>query len=191
MTSFAKELQTVYNNKRSAIVDNKDVSVDRRNKDILYFFNSQVKDCAKEKMMDRALAGRPTANILDYTPNERFYVGEDNTVFRYTNDEVNYPNYRVADVVMRDLTFRKLLKEFEQELSCAESKIAFSCWKPSPTSCVIEAIWGRNRYHTNAIADNFQMVDRGGRTRGGRSGGRGGGRGGGGRGGDVVAPTDQ
>ena len=121
-------------------------------------------------MMERAMVGRPTANILDYTPQERFYVNDQNVVVRYTNEEVNYPNYRISDVVVRDAGFKQLLKEFEKDLSCDESNVTFSCWKPSTVSCVIEAIWGRNRYHNNISEDTYQVVG----SRSGRGGGRGG-----------------
>lgn len=165
MTSFAKQLQTIYNEKRTALVDNKEINSGRRISDIKTFFESEVKKTACEKMMSRALAGRPTANILDYTPQERFYVNDENVVVRYSNDEVNFPNYRISDIVMRDFSFKGLLKDFEKELSCDENKITFSCWKPSTTSCVIEAIWGRNRYHTSTQSpNNGRGRGRGGRT---------------------------
>lgn len=169
MTSFAKQLQTIYNDKRTVLVDNKETNNGRRVADIKAFFDSEVKKDATDKMMGRALVGRPTANILDYTSQERFYVNNEGVVVRYTNDEVNFPNYRISDIVMRDFSFKALLKEFEKELSCDENKITFSCWKPSTTSCVVEAIWGRNRYHTSSPNDH---------SSGGRGGGRGRGRGG-------------
>jgi hypothetical protein len=185
MVSYAKELQTIYNDKRSELSENKDVSFARRNNDIKVFFETHVKQGAKEKMMARASVGRPTANIIDYSPQERFYVNEENVVIRYSDAEVNYPNYRIHDIVSRDFTFKAMLKEFEGELSCEECKLTFSCWKPSSVTYVIEAIWGRNRYHAvqKMSEDEDAPVirsDRGkaakggrggriGRTRGGRS----------------------
>jgi hypothetical protein len=158
--SFVDELLKVYNEKRT---ENKEVTVDRRNADMTLFFEKEVKAGSREKMMLRANAGRPTANITEYISNERFYVDDNNAIVRYVDTEVSFPNYRIHDVVTRDNGFKNLLLDFEKELG-----IKFSCWKPTSSNCVIEAIWGRNRYHTTTE----------GRGGGGRGGGRGRGRGG-------------
>lgn len=139
--SFADELLKVYNEKRS---ENKEVSVERRTTDIALFFEKEVKAGSKDKMMLRANAGRPTANITEYLSNERFYVDDNNEVVRYVDTEVSYPNYRIHDVVTRDNGFKNMLQDFEKELG-----IKISCWKPTSSTCVIEGIWGRNRYHTS------------------------------------------
>ena len=156
--AFIDELMNVYNEKRT---ENKEVSVERRTTDIALFFESEVKNGSREKMLIRANAGRPTANITEYISNERFYVDDTNKIIRYVDTEVPFPNYRIHDIVTRDNGFKLLLSEFEKELG-----ISISCWKPTSSTCVIEGIWGRNRYHT--------AVD-------GRGSGRGTGRGGRGR----------
>lgn len=138
--SFVDELLKVYNEKRS---ENKEVSVERRTADIALFFKKEVIAGSKDKMMLRANAGRPTANIAEYLSNERFYVDDNNEVVRYVDIEVSYPNYRIHDVVTRDNGFQNMLQDFEKELG-----IKISCWKPTSSTCVIEGIWGRNRYHT-------------------------------------------
>ena len=160
--SFVDELLKVYNEKRT---ETKEVSVERRSSDIVAFFENEVKAGSKEKMMVRANAGRPTANITEYLSNERFYVDSNNKIVRYVDTEVPFPNYRIHDIVTRDTGFKNMLSEFENELG-----IKISCWKPTSTTCVIEGIWGRNRYHTSVDGPH---------TEGG--GARGGARGGGGR----------
>lgn len=137
--SFADELLKVYNEKKS---ENKEVSVERRTNDIVLFFESEIKKDAKDRMMSRAKAGRPTANIMEYLSNERFYVDDASIVNRYVDSEVPFPNYRIHDIVTRENTFKTLLTEFETELG-----IKISCWKPTSNTCVVEGIWGRNRYH--------------------------------------------
>lgn len=137
--SFVNELLKVYNEKRS---ENKEVSVECRTNDIALFFENEVKKGSKEKMMARATVGRPTANITEYLTNERFYVDDDSKVVRYVDMEVSFPNYRIHDVVTRDTGFKKMLMDYENELG-----IKISCWKPTSSTCVIEGIWGRNRYH--------------------------------------------
>lgn len=139
--SFVDELLKVYNEKRS---ENKEVSVERRTADIALFFKKEVIAGSKDKMMLRANAGRPTANIAEYLSNERFYVDDNNEVVRYVDIEVSYPNYRIHDIVTRDNSFKNMLQDFEKELG-----VKISCWKPTSSTCVIEGIWGRNRYHTS------------------------------------------
>lgn len=211
--SFAQELQTVYKVKKAELLENKEEIQARRSHDITLFFETQVREGAKEKMLKRAEAGRPTANILEYQYNERFYVDEHKKVQRYVDQEVNYPNYRIHDVVVRDGVFQKLLKDFEAELSTEENKMYLSRWRPRDTLHVIEAIWGRNRYHgaprtqapeedgfIQVFHDHRNGTGQGqGRGRGrGRGGGRGdfggrggrGGRGRGGRGEDMMHLTE-
>lgn len=149
MTCFAEELIDIYTKKREEILSNKEKedNVSRRANDIILFFEKEIKECAKDKMMSRAKAGRPTANILEYSWNERFYVDESNNVTRYTNGDVNFPNYRINDVVLRDNVFKKLLKNFENEISSISTKVKISCWRPNTTIYVIEAIWGSNKHH--------------------------------------------
>lgn len=139
--SFAEELLKVYNEKRT---ETKEVSVECRAADIALFFEKEVKAGSKEKMMVRANAGRPTANITEYLSNERFYVDENKNIVRYIDSEVSFPNYRIHDVVTRDNGFKNMLSQFEADLG-----IKISCWKPTASTCVIEGIWGRNRYHTS------------------------------------------
>lgn len=147
--SFAQELHTIYKEKKAELLENRDVILARREKDITLFFNKEVKDGATDKMKVRAEAGRPTANILEYQYNERFYVDEESNICRYVDTEVNYPNYRIHDIVMRDKVFNDLLQGYEKDLSTENSKIYFSRWKPRETMHVIEAVWGRNKYHNN------------------------------------------
>jgi hypothetical protein len=155
--TFVDELLKVYNEKRT---ETKEVSVERRTSDIALFFENEVKADSKEKMMIRANAGRPTANITEYLSNERFYVDDNNKIVRYVDTEVAFPNYRIHDIVTRDTGFKNMLSQFEKDLG-----IKISCWKPTSSTCVIEGIWGRNRYHT-------AVEGRG--SGGGRGGGRGG-----------------
>ena len=149
MSSFAQELHTLYKTKKAELQENRESILSRREKDITLFFEKEVKEHAMTKMKARAEAGRPTANILEYQYNERFYVTDDNTICRYIDSEVNYPNYRIYDIVRHDKGFNDLLLAFEKEISNETNKIYFSRWKPRDTMHVIEAIWGRNKYHNN------------------------------------------
>jgi hypothetical protein len=152
--AFVDELLSVYNEKRT---ETKEVSVECRAADIALFFETEVKAGSKEKMMKRATAGRPTANITEYLSNERFYVDENKKVVRYVDTEVSFPNYRIHDIVTRDNGFKNMLMQFEKELG-----IKISCWKPTSSNCVIEGIWGRNRYHNTSV-DGRRSATGGGR----------------------------
>ena len=149
MASFAQELHTLYNEKKAELLGNREVNLARREKDITTFFEQAVKGGALEKMRVRAEAGRPTANILEYQSNERFYVDDSGDVHRFVNMEVNAPNYRIHDIVLRDKVFAELLEGFEKELSSDSNKITFAKWKPKENMHVVEAVWGRNKYHNS------------------------------------------
>ena len=81
MSSFAQELHTLYKTKKAELQVNREAIQPRRESDVMRFFEEEVKQEAMDKMKRRAEAGRPTANILEYLYNERFYINEDNKVF--------------------------------------------------------------------------------------------------------------
>lgn len=149
MASFAQELHSIYNEKKAELLGNREVNLARREKDVTAFFEQVLKEGAMEKMRVRAEAGRPTANILEYQPNERFYVDDAGDVHRFVSMEVNTPNYRIHDIVLRDKVFAELLERFEQEISSESNKITFAKWKPKENMHVVEAVWGRNKYHNS------------------------------------------
>lgn len=177
--SFANELNTIYQAKKAELLEKKEENLERRAKDITRFFEKEIQVQAKERMRARAEQGRPTANILEYQYNERFYVNEDGEIVRFVEKEVGYPNYRIHDVVMRDHNFQVLLDEFEKSVSSEESTIRLVKWRPRDGLHVVEAVWGKNRYH-NAYRTHeprLSVLGRGtGRTFG-RGRGRGRGRG--------------
>lgn len=149
--SFAQELIDIYTQKHADIVANRDTCPNRRNNDITVFFEKEVKESAKNKMLARARLGKPTANILEYSWNERFYIDESGNVQRFTRGDIDFPSYRINDIVMKDRTFKNLLKTFESEISDteAEAKIVITCWRPNIMTYVVEAVWGQSRYHSH------------------------------------------
>lgn len=176
--SFAQELQTIYQAKKAELMEKKDENLERRAKDITVFFQSEIKNHAKERMRVRAEQGRPTANILEYQYNERFFVNDDQAIVRYVAQEVNYPNYLIHDVVMRDRVFGDLLSDFEKDISTSENPIQVIKWRPRDSLHVIETVWGKNRYH-NPIRSSHHVLDEEAPFifKGGRGSGRGSGRG--------------
>ena len=169
--SFANELKNIYQAKKAELLEKKEENLERRAKDITRFFEKEIQEQAKERMRARAEQGRPTANILEYKYNERFYV-QDGEVVRFVEEEVPYPNYRIHDVVMRDHNFQVLLDEFEKSVSSDEAPIRLVKWRPRDGMHVVEAVWGKNRYH-NAYRNNDSRLAVQGR---GMGGGRGTGR---------------
>ena len=145
--SFANDLKNIYQAKKAELLEKKEENLERRAKDITRFFEKEIKDQAKERMQARAEQGRPTANILEYKYNERFYVDEDGEIVRFVEKEVSYPNYRIHDVVMRDHNFQVLLDDFEKTISSEEAPIRLVKWRPRDVLHVVEAVWGKNRYH--------------------------------------------
>lgn len=162
--SFAQEIQSIYQAKKAELMEKKEENMERRAKDITLFFEKAIRDHAKENMRVRAEQGRPTANILEYQYNERFYVNEDNDIVRYVSQEVNCPNYLIHDVVMRDRVFQGLLTDFEREISTEDNPIQIIKWRPRDSLHVIETVWGKNRYHNPTRVNNngFRTVRRGG-----------------------------
>jgi len=134
--SFAKELHTIYQAKKEEL----------REKDVILFFEKEIRVHAKDRMRVRAEQGRPNANILEYQYNERFYVNDGGDIVRLVEKEVDYPNYRIHDVVMRDRVFQSLLEDFEREISMAEPLIKVMKWRPRESLHVIKIVWGKNRY---------------------------------------------
>ena len=173
--SFANELKNIYQAKKAELLEKKEENLERRAKDITRFFEKEIQEQAKERMRARAEQGRPTANILEYKYNERFYV-QDGEVVRFVEEEVPYPNYRIHDVVMRDHNFQVLLDEFEKGVSSDEAPIRLVKWRPRDGMHVVEAVWGKNRYH-NAYRNNDSRLAVQGRGMGGRGVGRSFGRG--------------
>lgn len=178
--SFANELKSIYQSKKAELLEKKEENLERRAKDISHFFEKEIQEQAKERMRSRAEQGRPTANILEYKYNERFYVNEKGEIIRFVDEEVEYPNYRIHDVVMRDHNFQVQLDEFEKSVSSEEAPIRLVKWRPRDGIHVIEAVWGKNRYHNTYRTHEPRMIiqGRGMEGRGtGRSFGRGRGRG--------------
>ena len=170
--SFAQELQSMYSAKKAEFLEKREENLERRAKDITLFFEKEVREFAKDKMRSRAEQGRPTANVLEYQYNERFFVDGD-TIVRFVDKEVQHPNYRIYDIVMNDRVFHSLLTDFEKEISSDDNPIRLMKWRPRETLHVIEAIWGKNRYHkdSNVPRGSFDTTLRG------RGAGRGRGRG--------------
>ncbi|MGA1048788.1 MAG: hypothetical protein ACO3UU_12330 [Minisyncoccia bacterium] len=144
--NFAQELNDMYTSKRAERLENREEIMERRSREIKLFFEKEVLENAKTRMKERAEKGKPTANILEYSQNERFYVDGD-MIVRFVDMEVDRPNYRIHNVVMKDPVFAKLLNDFENEISTDEVPIKFTKWRPRDNLRVIEAVWGKNRYH--------------------------------------------
>ena len=159
--SFANELKNIYQSKKAELLEKKEENLERRAKDITRFFEKEIQDQAKERMRARAEQGRPTANILEYQYNERFYVNEEGEIVRFIENEVSYPNYRIHDVVMRDHNFQVLLDEIEKTVSSEESPIRIVKWRPRDGLHVVEAVWGKNRYHNTYRTQESRIANQG------------------------------
>jgi len=147
MAEFVEKLHNLYKSKKAEQNVNRDEIQKRRLNDITLFFEQLVKADAMDKMLARAQDGCPTANLLEYQYNERFYIDEENKVVRFINEKVNFPNYRIHDIVTHDNVFKTLIKDYQKELLSDDNKITIECWRPKDKLCVIEAVWGKNRYH--------------------------------------------
>ena len=76
MAEFAEKLHNLYKSKKAEQNGNRDEIQKRRLNDITLFFEQLVKADAMDKMLARAQDGCPTANLLEYQYNERFYIDE-------------------------------------------------------------------------------------------------------------------
>ena len=106
-----------------------------------------MKKDAVSKMEIRAEKGFNSANILEYTYAEYFYIDENNEVVR-TPKFVKPPmengkSYRIFEAI-RTTDFKELLDSFQKELG---DGMELAMWWPGGNINVIEAIWGPTKYH--------------------------------------------
>jgi hypothetical protein len=123
-------------------------SSEKKLNDIKIFFEYIKKD-AVEKMNLRADKGYNSANILEYTYAEYFYIDENNEVVRtpkYIKPTTeNAKSYRIFEAI-RTTEFKEMLDGYKKELG-ADDEIDIAIWWPGGNINVIEAIWGPTKYH--------------------------------------------
>ena len=133
-------------------------SYEKKKQDITTFFNYMKKD-AVTKMQARADKGYNSANILEYTYGEYFYIDENNDVVRtpkFVKPTVeNGKAYRIFEAI-RTTDFKELLDEFQKEVG--GDPMEFAMWWPGGNINVIEAIWGPTKYHRKVNMRNTKSV---------------------------------
>ena len=121
-------------------------SPEKKQQDIKVFFD-YIKMDAVEKMQLRADKGYNSANILEYTYAEYFFIDENNEVIRtpkYSKPTTeNAKAYRIFEAI-RTNEFKELLSAYEKELG---EDMELAMWWPGGNINVIEAIWGPTKYH--------------------------------------------
>jgi REP element-mobilizing transposase RayT len=121
-------------------------SSEKKLNDIKVFFDYIKKD-AVNKMQIRAEKGYNSANILEYTYAEYFFIDEKNEVIRtpkYMKPTTeNAKAYRIFEAI-RTNEFKELLDEYKKELG---DEMEIAMWWPGGNINVIEAIWGPTKYH--------------------------------------------
>jgi hypothetical protein len=145
MASFAEQLR----NKSAEVRSNQNGTTnfsEKKKADITTFFN-YMKNDAENKMGVRAEKGYNSANILEYTYAEYFFIDENNEVVRtpkYSKPTTeNGKAYRIFEAI-RTSEFKDLLTEYEKELG---EGMEIAMWWPGGNINVIEAIWGPTKYH--------------------------------------------
>jgi len=128
-------------------------SYEEKKQDITTFFNYMKKD-AVNKMEVRAEKGFNSANILEYTYAEYFYIDENNEVVRtpkFVKPSVeNGKAYRIFEAI-RTTEFKELLDQYQNELG---DGMELAMWWPGGNINVIEAIWGPTKYHRKTTYRN-------------------------------------
>ena len=122
--------------------------LEKKKADITVFFN-YVKNDAENKMNIRAEKGYNSANILEYTYAEYFFVDDNGEVVRTPSYQKppmeNGQAYRIFEAI-RTTEFKELLSEYEKDLG---DGMEIAVWWPGGDSNIniIEAIWGPTKYH--------------------------------------------
>jgi hypothetical protein len=140
MASLAQTLRTKSNEVRY-----EKYSKSSNKEDIELFFN-YIKNDAVNKMQIRAAKGYNSANILEYSYVEHFYIDNKEIIrtpkySKPTNE--NAKSYRIFEVV-RTTEFKELLDNYQKELG---EDMEIAVWWPGGNINVIEAIWGPTKYH--------------------------------------------
>jgi hypothetical protein len=106
-----------------------------------------IKKDAVSKMHSRAEKGCNSANVLEYTYAEYFYVNENNEVVRtpkYVKPTIeNTRAYRIFEAI-RTNEFKEMLEQYKTEIG---DELEFKIWWPGGNINVIEAVWGPTKYH--------------------------------------------
>jgi hypothetical protein len=145
MASLAETLRTKSAEVRTSNYS-KINSLEKKQNDIKVFFE-YMKNDAIEKMQTRADKGYNSANILEYTYAEYFFIDENNDVIRtpkYSKPTTeNAKAYRIFEAI-RTNEFKELLNAYQKELG---EDMELAMWWPGGNINVIEAIWGPTKYH--------------------------------------------
>jgi len=132
------EIRTTFNSSTTNFAEKK--------ADITTFFN-YMKNDAEDKMNIRSEKGYNSANILEYTYAEYFFIDENNEVIRtpkYQKPTVeNGKAYRIFEAI-RTTEFKEMLSQYEKDLG---EGMELAMWWPGGNINVIEAIWGPTKYH--------------------------------------------
>jgi hypothetical protein len=139
-------------------------SPEKKKEDITAFFD-YMKNDAVAKMQYRADKGYNSANILEYTYAEYFFIGENGEIVRtpkYSKPTTEGGKaYRIFEAI-RTNEFKEMLDSYQTELG---DGLEIAMWWPGGNINVIEAIWGPTKYHrkTNtresAITPNTDDTD--------------------------------
>jgi hypothetical protein len=138
LRSKAAEVRTTQYSKGS--------SPEKKKEDIKAFFD-YMKNDAVAKMQYRADKGYNSANILEYTYAEYFFVGENGEIVRtpkYSKPTTEGGKaYRIFEAI-RTNEFKEMLDSYQAELG---DGLEIAMWWPGGNINVIEAIWGPTKYH--------------------------------------------
>ena len=133
--------------------------LEKKKADITVFFN-YVKNDAENKMNIRAEKGYNSANILEYTYAEYFFVDDNGEVVRTPSYQKppmeNGKAYRIFEAI-RTTEFKELLSEYEKDLG---DGMEIAMWWPGGNINVIEAIWGPTKYHRRTKKTTSENVSK-------------------------------
>ena len=155
--SVVQTLRTKSAEVRSSNQNPKVFSYEKKKQDITTFFNYMKTD-AVIKMETRAEKGYNSANILEYTYGEYFYIDENNEVVRtpkFIKPTVeNGKAYRIFEAI-RTTEFKEQLDSYQKELG---DGLEIAMWWPGGNINVIEAIWGPTKYHRKSNMKTINSV---------------------------------
>lgn len=157
--TFAERMRKLANEARSGKKDNQEEWRQQKTEaDYLKFFNS-IKTDAMQKIEKRAKLGANSANLLEYSYDEHFYVSKNGGTIVHCPEFQQKPGlylHKIFKVVHSDY-FKAQLKEFmaTEEMS----GMRHDCWSPSKNLNVIEVYWGPTRSHKWGDDDEMAEAD--------------------------------
>jgi len=142
-TISAQLFEIIKNSENSSFEQYKEEFFAIKNKEaITKFFHNELQN-AMDNIYARAIIGARSANLLEYTPTEHFYISNDGEVIRVPEFQ-RIPGvymYSIYKTVMSE-TFANLINEYTSVID-----VDCICWRPKKNLNVVEVRWKPDQFN--------------------------------------------